>query len=265
MANEKHLLLTINGHTTGTGLEAETWQCGLRLALTFAAPFEPVATLPDYWDPVAATISRDETDWTIEGNWTVNGPLTATFAPDDWLNDQVAPALYYWMVGTKQTGNSRIDSASVYPIGAPSGHAIPAPPFSGGSPVTLSYKTPLGAGTSTGLLPLQCSMVASHRTAQTGRAGRGRMYLPPTGSSELSNGLVGATACQAIADAQAAFLEALCDLGTGVDPNLRPIVTGGNFTKGAVINSVIVDNVVDTQRRRRKSIASTEYSASTSY
>jgi hypothetical protein len=266
MADEKHLLLTIQGTVAGTGLEEETWQCGIRWALNWGdGSVAPAGTLNNNWNPVAAVIGRDETDWTITGNWSVDGPLVDTFSADDWLNDQVAPALYDWMVGTKQSGNVRINALSVYPIGAPSGRSVPAAPYTTGSPVTLQYKSPYGAGTSTGLLPLQCSIVCSHRTAQVGRAGRGRIFLPPTGTSTTSNGLIGATACQDIADAHAAFLEACVPPGGLSDLELRPIVTGGNWTKYAVINAVEVGNVVDTQRRRRKSIQETRYSASTTY
>lgn len=262
----KHLLLTIQGTVAGSALVSEGWQVGIRNLLTWGGGGIPdVGDLPSDWEPVAATINRDETDWTITGNWSVDGPLTNTFSADDWLNDQVAPALYDWMVGTKQSVNVRITRLNVYPIGSPTGKAVPAPPYLAGSPVTLEFKTPYGAGTVSDSLPLQNSIVCSHRSAQVGRRGRGRIYLPPTGPSIISNSLIGATACQTIADAHAAFLEAISLPGGATDPLTRPIVTGGNFTQYAVVQSVEVDNVMDTQRRRRKQLVPTVYSASTSY
>lgn len=264
MAQQKHLLLTIGGFTAGTGLENEVWQVGVRWNLTWGPIAPPqVGPINDTWDPEAATINRDETDWTITGNWSIGGPSGAQFSADDWLNDQVAPAMYDWMVGTKQSTACRITTINVYPIGAPTGRSVPAPPYVAGSPVSLVYKTPYGAGSTSGLLPLQNSIVCSHRSAQVGRRGRGRIFLPPSGSSIITNGLINATACQDIADAHAAFLAA-CSLpgGTGLTARTIPIVTGGNFTEYGQILAVQVGNVMDTQRRRRKALVETVYSAS---
>lgn len=264
MADEKHLLLTINGYNAGTALQGETWQCGIRFLLDFGlSEPAPIGTLPDDWNPTAVTINRDETDWTITGNWYADGPLTASFQADDWLNDQVAPAMYDWMVGTKQSSNCRITSLNVYPIGAPSGRSLPAPPYSSGSPVTLTWKTPYGAGTTSGVLPLQCSIVASHRSAQVGRRGRGRIYLPPTGSAVITDGVLSGTNPQTVANAHAAMLEAVCDIPA--TPRLRPIVTGKPWSSYAVIQSVEVGNVIDTQQRRRRSLVETRASSSVSY
>lgn len=264
MANEKHLLLTITGKYDDPTLSEEIWQTGVRCILDLGGSVEPIGTLPNNWEPVAATIARDETDWTIDGNWTIDGVGALGFAADDWLNDQVAPAIGTWIADTKASNAVQVTDLNVYPIGAPSGRSVPAPPYTSGSPVHLQWKTPLGAGTVSGMLPLQNSVVASHRTSQIGRRGRGRMFLPPTGPSSVSYARLTDTARDAIAAGHAAFLEAISDIG-GVSQTLRPIVTGAPWTQYAVVGTVVVDDVMDTQRRRRNKLTPDAASVTVSY
>lgn len=256
MANEKHLYLTIQGHCTTPGLTNEVWQTGVRLALVFGS-VDDIGTLPNSWNPIAHTINRVETNWTISGNWLAHQG-SIDFDPGDYLNDQVAPAVQVWMQANRASNQIRVDQLALYPIGAPLGRAVPAPPYASGTPCLLSLTAPVMDGVTSGLLPLQNTVVASHRTSQIGRPGRGRMFLPPTGSSTAVNGLLTDSNRDAIAAAHRDFLEALAfDGPTPTDPSVRPIVTGGNFTQYAVINQVRVGNVMDTQQRRRRQLIET--------
>lgn len=261
MANEKHLLLTITGGYTDTDLSNEKWQVGVRLAL-FAGPSgdsaPDIGTLPNNWEPQAASISRIETSWTITGNWSIDLGAGATFSPDDYLNDEVTAAVSAWWANTTHSNLSRVEELRLYPIG-PDGKAVPAPPYLQGSPCTLTWtgSFPTGSGT-TGILPLQLSAVASHRTAQVGRRGRGRMFLPALHSGVVTtDGLISTTPRNSIRDQQVAFLEALGAESLVTGWYMFPVITGDPWTQYARINAVQVGNVVDTQRRRRASLTET--------
>ena len=259
MAGEKHLYLTIQGDCSTAGLTNEVWQVGLRLALVFGS-VDDIGTLPNDWDPVLDTINRTESSWTIVGNWkAAKSPSFLTFFhPDDYLNDQVAPAVAAWMADNKASNQLTVRQMALYPCVSPKAKAVPAPPYASGTPCLLTMTDNSIGGAASGLLPLQNSVVASHRTSQIGKAGRGRMYLPPCGSSIVSNGLVTDANRDDIADAQVTLLESLAlSPGLGTDPHVRPIVTGGNFTQYSVINAVKVGNVMDTQQRRRRQLIET--------
>lgn len=266
MANEKHLLLTATGGYTDSDLSAEVWQVGLRLVLNFG-PVDPIATLPNNWNPTASTISRTETDWNIDGNWIVDGPLVTDFDPGDYLNDQAAPAFDAWMGVTGRSSVCRLDTLKLYPIGT-NGKAIPAPPYGSGTPCTLTWTANKPTGSTGGsLLPINNSIVASHRTAQVGRAGRGRMFHPGLAAgSAAADGRVDATVQGLIRDAQVDLLEALAFPGDpALGPTVVPIVTGGAFTNYATITQVRVGNIMDTQNRRKRQLPETYLSASVSY
>lgn len=113
-----------------------------------------------------------------------------------------------------------------------------------------------GIGTGGGLLPLQVCMVNSLRTAVSGRANRGRMYLPAHGA-DLTNHLFTSAKCDAVADATRDFFEAVNDssiLGTAA-------VFSKTYSHANDVDRVIVDNRPDIQRRRANQQAIT-YQAS---
>lgn len=266
MANEKHLLLTFGGDYTDTENSAEVWQNSLRCSLVFGGT-DPVGTLPSNWSPVAAGINRTETNWTITGNWTVSGPGGGGFAPDDWLNDQVAPALDTWLGVSGIANRIRLRWAKVFPIG-PDGQALPAPPYSQGSPVLLTWTSSYPTGDDgANLLPLQNSIVVSHRTAQTGRKGRGRMFRAgiSTNANDL-HGRIGSTYVTGMLNAQVALLEDVSLPSSGpTDPAVRPAIIGSPWTTYGTINQVRVGDRMDTQRRRRDQLDEAYSSATPSY
>ena len=268
MADEKHLLLTFGGSYTDASIDAESWQVGIRLALVMGS-VDAVGTLPSNWDPVAQDINRTESYWTITGNWRI-ASLTppATFNPDDYLNDQAAPAWTTFLASTICSDKLKTEYAKLYPIGAPSGRAIPAVPYTSGTPCTLAWTSlyPKG-GSGSNLLPLQNSFAVSWRTGQIGRRGRGRMFMPPTTvAAPDAHGFLSSTFQTNVKNAAVAFLEDLAVTPVGpTAPHVRPIVTGSPFTQYGVINQVRVDNVIDTQRRRRRSLEGTILSGNPSY
>lgn len=265
MANEKHLYVVAGGGYVDTGLAEEEWQVGLRF---YAAPGggpDNLGTLPSSWDVVASSTARTETNWRIDGNWTCEGGIN-DLDIGDWLNDQLAPAFATWIGNNFIHNIVRLDTIKVYPIGAPTGVVIPAPPYSQGSPVTLAWTSsnPVGGGSSSAL-PLQNSVVASHRTSQIGRRGRGRMFFPTASTSIISStsgsrGKISSAQCTAAVAMQKALLESVQLDGTSSGFWVCPAVIGSPWTDYALITQVQVGDVVDTQRRRRDSITETRTS-----
>jgi len=101
-------------------------------------------------------------------------------------------------------------------------------------------------------LPTECALVVSLRTANAGRSGRGRMYLPALGTNEvLGDGRCTSGATDDISQASATYLGPLtigAETYTAVVASttkelLQPIL----FTR--------VGDVFDVQRRRRNQIA----------
>lgn len=263
MANEKHLQVVIGGGYTTSGLSTETWQCQVRCALVFGT-VDDIGTFPNNWDPVASTIARTETHWTITSNWKINHSPSGTFQPDDYLNDQVAPAVIAWLSTSKISSQVRADWIKVNPIGAPSGDLVPAPPYSTGSPALLTWTSsnPIGGGSGASLPP-QNAVVVSHRTNQLGRKGRGRMFLPAHTADALSSQRLTGSAITADLDAQEALLTGLAYSSLGWQ--VRPVITGGTFVDYAVIDRIECGDVVDTQRRRRNQMTETKTSRSITY
>lgn len=255
MASTQHLLLLVRGGYTTGRLASEVWQIGIRCRVSNTAP-DPIGSLPTDMDVANFPVNRTETNWTIQGNWTIDGPGGMQFSPDDWLNDQVAPAVNTLFSANRFGNNLRVFRLDVAPINE-YGNYIPAPPFAHGTPMSLVWTAAIPAGTATTACPPQCAVVASLRTAQVGRQGRGRVYLPmiPSGSWLEQTGLLTPTNRGNYATAFAAFLTAITldDTGTG-GPAVTPIVTGSGFQNYATINAVRVGDVVDTQQRRRRAI-----------
>lgn len=114
-----------------------------------------------------------------------------------------------------------------------------------------------GAGTAS--LPPQCSCVVTLQTGLPGRSQRGRIYWPLCGG-----GVTVAQRSSLVTQTTAnAFADLLANWGTLLENNtLRPVVASeatGNLT---VVSSVRVDNIVDTQRRRRDNMVGTQFAAS---
>lgn len=259
MAGEQHLLLEIGGsYTNATGLAPEIWACTLRFAAVYGT-VDPDGTLPSNWIVNTKDINRTEADWTITGNWDIS-VIGAHWAADDFLNDVVAPTVNTWIGSVIAFAGATVETLKMYPIVGPSGKAIPNPDQTQGSPILLTYTgtLPHGGGTSFPL-PVQNSVVASHRTNQLGRKGRGRMYLPTMAADGIDAGgkLTGGRQTAVLA-AQVALISGLYYSGSGTNLwNVRPIVTGKPYSRYGVISDVQVGNVIDTQRRRRDRLEET--------
>lgn len=253
------------GYVSGaTGLANEIWQTGIRLQLSLDPAPPAIGTIPNNeYSIVPANINRTETNWTIVGNWLAEGGVN-DFDPGDYLNDLAGPAFRAWIATTGAfAGAVELRTLRLYPIGDPDGHVIPAPPYAQGTPCLLTYTGTRPHGVVSGaMLPPNNSVVASLRTSQIGRRGRGRMFSPACGVSVIGQnadaGVVTSANRTILANAYVTLLEAL-HYNEAV--KVRPIVIGAPYADYAVINQVRVGNVVDGQRRRRNALLETYTSA----
>ena len=269
MAGEKHLYLVAQGgYTTGApALANEIWQFGIRLSWRLTNGPEPIGNLPsNEWDVVAASINRTETNWTISSNWRVEGGAS-DFDPGDFLNDQAGPAVRDFLgTSTLFSQSEELRTLRLYPIAAPTGNVIPAPPYAQGSPALLTYTGTLPVGQVSGLGDPTASVVASLRTQQVGRKGRGRFYAPSPAVSAITQGAVSSTYATAYSSAVATLLAALAVTTTiPSDSSLRPIVIGSPYVAYAEIDTVRVGNIVDHQLRRRNALVESYTAASVTY
>jgi len=268
VAHEKHLYFTMYGDYSESALVGETWQTGIRMCLVFGSVDE-VGTLPNNWDPVAQNHSDSDDNWTLSGNWSIDGPFSQTFDPASWLVDYGIPTAKAWVNQNCIHENVVLRGMKLFPIGT-DGRAVPAPPYAQGSPieVVIDDATDHGGGSGTAL-PLQVAAVVSNRTFQTGRAGRGRNYIPGAMVNALKSSTdphLSSTYAGYYLANHIATLEGLSYTGTGgATAHVRPIVTGGDYTKYGMITSVRVGDVLDTQRRRRRSLEETVVSDTTDY
>lgn len=249
-----HLYVVAQGTYSAADLAVETWQTGIRCLVTTDTERQDVGPLPTTFAPVASLITDSGANWTAQSNWYLEMGVT-DFDPVSYLVDHCLDAWTAWLNQTTISSLAQLRSLLVYPIGS-DGRVVPAPPYAAGSParldITSSY--PDGGGSSQ-VMPLQISVVASHRTAQVGRRGRGRSFVPAIASSGgvfNSSGRLSPTSAGIVRDAQVDLLEAL--KRTSGAPFVIPAVIGSPWTDYALINEVRVGNVFDTQRRRRRSL-----------
>lgn len=253
-----HLLLNLKGsYRSGPASGGvEIWQTGIRLGLwTGAGQPNDVGDLTPF-DLAAASLTDSGTGYTASSNWTTEMGVN-DFDPVSYLVDQVKPAATTLITSASFCSDVQIDEALLYPIREPDGKVEPAPGYFQGSPAILTFTGTKPSGSGSQGLPPQCSVVASLRTLQTGKRGRGRMYLPPSPTSYMSNLVLSAAATLAIGNSMVTFLEGLRLPYSVGGIWCAPIVTGAPYTNYAAIKNVLIDNVVDTQMRRRRSIEGT--------
>lgn len=122
------------------------------------------------------------------------------------------------------------------------------------APALLTTGTISGFGS----LPNNASLAVSFRTGQRGRAFRGRNYIVGITESQVERSEMDTTTANAWQAAYTAILDAVADLScnwsvvsrfSGVDGDGKPIPREEGVAS-LVTNVVIVDRVIDSQRRR---------------
>lgn len=274
-----HMLLIVQGGYTSAlpTLSSEMWQFGVRLLVAAGSAPDPLGPLPSQDDvhPVADTVSISATNWDITGNWRWESGIH-DLDVGSWLNDQVGPAVRDLLYtdaggigGTLFSNRLYVSRIMAAPIGQ-DGTYIPAPPYASGTPITLTPKTQTylcGKEVNAPIIPPQCATVVSTRTAQIGPGARGRFFLPALNQNLLNaSGGFDAGKTANIAGAAKLFLEnisfsPLSPPGVFAVPAVMATVAVGSgkreYASYAYINQARVGSVVDTQRRRRRSIPET--------
>lgn len=113
-------------------------------------------------------------------------------------------------------------------------------------------------GVSTPTLPPQCSLVVTLQTGLAGRTRRGRFYWPLCGGG-ITSGQRTALASQAQIDAFRDMLLAIESICPGSTPELA--VASESAGSVTTVTSIALDDVVDTQRRRRDKLVGTRFTS----
>lgn len=113
-------------------------------------------------------------------------------------------------------------------------------------------------------LPTQCAVVHTLKTNRPGKSGHGRMYVPLTCIAQMDgDGQVQGSNVSSLSTSLAGLFTAL---------NASAPANGGSFAVSVVswthalitaVSRVVVDSVVDTQRRRRNKIGATAVTSTT--
>lgn len=253
-----HALLVAAGSYPGE--PEERWQFGIRFIVNhgLVPPADHGSLSTMSVDDVNET--RTESLWNIATRWTVTSGLDV-FHPDDFLNDQVAPAMTTFMADAHISTDTHLDSLKLSPINS-LGHVADLRTCE----LTWTSSNP-GGSDSQPQMPLQVSSGVSWQTPLIGRHGRGRIYLPAASDSSISggSGVFTSTHCNDVRDAAIAMLEASSFLASGTGWSIVPIVTGKPYATYGEILEVRVSNVPDTQRRRRRSLTPTFHTGAVSY
>lgn len=259
MTTATHAYVVFSG--TNDQALAEHWQFGIRYKLenNLSTP-ATFGSLPTF-DIDAEAVHRDETDWTIDSSWNAGVGGAGPIAIDDWLNDQLLPAVAAFFTAGQFNEHSYVNSVKVSPITS-TGHV------GEGRTAIGTFKSPPPQGTnSSGLLPLENTVVASWSTPVIGPKGRGRIYLPYVSKNQINTaGKLDSGAQSAWLDDTVTFLEATA-ITSGILSGLwaLPIVTGGNYSQFGQVTGARMGDVVDTQRRRRRQEPETYAAAPVSY
>lgn len=254
MATLNHLYLTVSGSYEDAALAEETWQYGTHWYASLS-DIPDVGTPAGDFDVAEDTLTASDANWSVESNWLAEGGVN-DLDPADYLLDACGYIKTFHESATSYiSGDVIITAVTLYAIGT-DGKVV-----STGYGPAKATATPTGTvdGAATGtLLPVQNSVVASLRTINSTRRGRGRCYLPQMGTSIVSTatGLVGSTIRGNIATGFATMLSGI-SLESPSDVRVAPIVIGSPFTSYFKISEVRVGSQVDTQRRRRRSVTET--------
>ena len=200
----------------------------MRLAITGTFPSSEIWNHSYWMMPAGEGIVPDDND----GADTVLGNIVGSSV---WTT-------YRDILKTFMKSNSAITGLHLYcyPDGGPSSPAIAERVFN-------------TVGTSSGAAhPLQTATVASLRTGQSGRSFRGRVYLPTTDVTLDTNNQLTSAVTSAVADMVADFCGGWATEDVfGVGQAAFVCIVSPTRSARTVVTQVVVDSVMDTQRRRR--------------
>jgi hypothetical protein len=115
------------------------------------------------------------------------------------------------------------------------------------------------AGTGTATLPFQSALVLSMRTTAGGQRGRGRLYMPATGTQLVAaTNRVTSSQLDGFLTSMKTYLAAVqTAIDTNVDETVGLAIWSRTALSSALVTQLRVGDVVDTQRRRRDAVPET--------
>lgn len=260
-----HVRLAIHGKYKSIDLSGEEWVFGCDFAARNGPNHEDIWDVVPEFNATYVPKTATGTGYTGEANFLCDGgALENDLDPLDWLEDQVMPAAIAY-IGTSGLFPSTvyIDEISAWPIGA-DGKVSDLPVGAAYAKITATVDTWDGASSNAPVPPFVSYSVSKETLANIPR-GRGRFYPPMQVPSSDTSGLISAASRTASANAAKAFLEA-CQWSGGVSgPSIWPVVIGPPFQVAYAVKGVSVDNIPDTQRRRKKGLPVQRTSASLSF
>lgn len=257
MGNINHLRVVWSGKRKNADLAGEIWQFGLHMMPTLSAPFTATGAPPGNFDAATAALSASGTGYTITGNFLCEGGAN-DLDPVDYLDDRARVAITDYLAASSLFPlDVYCDQIEVYPIGN-DGKVLSD--VNGIFKATLDFTSNTVAdGTTTGttFAPFTSWAVSLKTPANTPR-GRGRFYPPPIATAYVNTvtGLMDSTQRGTYAASAETFLTNASYTSVGSDVCVRPVVIGSPFTTAYPVKSVVVDNIPDTQRRRKNGLKS---------
>lgn len=262
MAALQHIYLTAHGSfPTGPWL-GESAQIGIRLTLANAADMPAKGTIYDV--PLNGDVVTDQgqqagTNGMLTRTWTARrGPAPSTENCDAGFQIDLAEDTYAFLNAVKgyQSNSFRWTHVKIAPVGLALKDGVSV----GKTLETASvyqFTTPI-VGALANLLPPQCAMAVSTRANILGRRGRGRVYLPAIGTSQIdANGQWNVATTTAVRGMFVTYLNALQNL-PGL-PDYLPLlaIMSPGKTEAVRPTEVRTGNRVDTIRSRREQVPET--------
>lgn len=196
------------------------------------------------------TLGNDETEIWSSGIRMWTDDFTG-YDEEDHFDNIIVPALSDWYARTTShiSALSQLTFAKYNLIGADGHYVEPNVREHVYSPIVN------GGSAATKPLPFQCSLVVGFRSneASRGLASRGRMFQPaPQVTMDGNTGLFATAEALEVATSAATLLNTL-DISLGIHP-MRAHIMSNQDEAHHQIDWCYVDNVIDTQRRRRNAL-----------
>lgn len=257
MGDVNHLRVVWSGKRKNADLAGEIWQFGIHMMPTLGSAFTSTGAPPLAFTAASAALSASGSGYTISGNYLLEGGVN-DIDPVDYINDQCRVAITDYLAAASLFPlDVYCDEIEVYPIGA-DGHVLGD--VNGIFKASLSFTSNTVAdGTTTGasFSPFTSWGVSLKTPANTPR-GRGRFFPPPIATAYVNTvtGLMDATQRGTYATSAEAFLTNASFTDGVNNVYVRPVVIGSPFTTAYPVTAVTVDNIPDTQRRRKNGLTS---------
>lgn len=267
MANVSHVKAIIHGKYKDALLAGEEWMFGVDLCPIIGATFEDIWTVTPNFDAVYTPSTGSGTGWIGESNVLLEGG-NDDIDLLDWLESHVMPSAIAYLNTTGMfCADVYIDQIEAWPYGQ-DGKVCQLEVGAAYATITATVTTWDGASAGSPSLAPFTSFAVTKETIANVPRGRGRFY-PPHNAAIAPNidttGLLSATGRTTYANAAKAYLEGIQKDAALGDTSMWPVVIGAPFTTAYKITGVSVDNIPDTQRRRKYSLGSVRTNAALAF